>query len=114
MQLDNNTKFDINIKWLIQIVCVATGAAWGYFNVTSELNQHKMDIMRMNEYVTMNSDFRVKWPLGQLGSLPDDAEQNLRLKYIEKDIEKLLALTEELKTKSIKQEVENQVKEKEN
>jgi hypothetical protein len=47
-----------------------------------------MDVMRMQEYVTMNSDFRTKWPLGQLGSLPDDAEQNLRLKYIEKEIEK--------------------------
>jgi hypothetical protein len=31
----------------------------------------------------MNSEFRVKWPRGELGALPDDAEQNMRLKYLE-------------------------------
>lgn len=105
MQLDNNTKFDINIKWLIQIIGLTATAAWGYFTVTTHITELRMDVMRMQEFVTMNSDFRTKWPLGQLGSLPDDAEQNLRLKYIEREIEKMTLIVDDLKVKTIEAEV---------
>jgi len=54
--------------------------------------------------VEMNSDFRVKWPLGQLGALPDDAEQNMRLRFIEKDMEVMEAHVDTLRIRSIKQE----------
>jgi len=109
MQLDNNTKFDINIKWLIQIIGLTVTAAWAYFTITTHLTELKMDVMRMNEYVGMNSDFRTKWPLGQLGSLPDDAEQNLRLKYIEKELNKITSTVDELRVKSIESEVKQKI-----
>lgn len=110
MQLDNNTKFDINIKWLIQIIGLTITAAWAYFTITTHLTELKMDVIRMNDQVGMNSEFRIKWPLGQLGALPDDAEQNLRLKYIEKDLDKLSLTVDELKTKSIEAEVKQKFK----
>ncbi len=37
----------------------------------------------------MNSEFRIKWPRGELGALPDDAEQNMRLDMTERQIEKI-------------------------
>ncbi len=37
----------------------------------------------------MNSEFRIKWPRGELGALPDDAEQNLRLTYVEGNLSEL-------------------------
>ena len=52
----------------------------------------------------MNSDFRVKWPLGQLGALPDDAEQNMRLRFIEKDMEVMEAHVDTLRIKAGQQE----------
>tara|TARA_X000001382_G_scaffold30461_1_gene19512 strand:- start:87 stop:425 length:339 start_codon:yes stop_codon:yes gene_type:complete len=110
MQLDNNTKFDINIKWLVQIIGITITAAWGYFTITTDLTELKMDVIRMNDQVGMNSEFRTKWPLGQLGSLPDDAEQNLRLKYVEKDLNKLSLIVDDLKTKSIEAEVKQKIK----
>ena len=110
MQLDNNTKFDINIKWLVQIIGITITAAWGYFTITTDLTELKMDVIRMNDQVGMNSEFRTKWPLGQLGSLPDDAEQNLRLKYVEKDLNKLSLIVDDLKTKSIEAEVKQKFK----
>jgi hypothetical protein len=45
----------------------------------------------------MNSEFRIKWPRGELGSLPDDAEQNMRLLFLEKQQEKNDELLEELR-----------------
>jgi len=104
INIDNNTKFDINIKWLIQIISFTVVAAWGYFDINSQLGELKYEIMRLADEMKMNSEFRVKWPLGQLGALPDDAEQNLRLNYIEKDIQKHQSLLEDLQYKSIKRD----------
>ena len=94
---------------MIQIIGLTITAAWAYFTITTHLTELKMDVMRMNEYVGMNSEFRTKWPLGQLGSLPDDAEQNLRLKYIEKELNKLSITVDVLKTKSIEAEVKQKL-----
>jgi len=103
-ELNNDTSLGINLKWLIQIIVLAGMAVWGYFGLTSKISQLEIDVMRMKDSVTMNSDFRVKWPLGQLGALPDDAEQNMRLKFIEKDMEVMETHVDTLRIRSIKQE----------
>jgi hypothetical protein len=103
-KLNDQTSLGINVKWLIQIIAVAAMAVWGYFGLTSKIAQLEIDVLRMKDSVTMNSEFRVKWPLGQLGALPDDAEQNMRLRFIEKDIEIMEAHVDSLRIKSIQQQ----------
>ena len=103
-KVNDDTSLGINLKWLIQIIIVAGAAVWGYFGLTSKIAQLEIDVLRMKDSVTMNSEFRVKWPLGQLGALPDDAEQNMRLRFIEKDMEVMEAHVDALRIRSIKQE----------
>tara|TARA_R100000781_G_C4053286_1_gene118416 strand:- start:34 stop:441 length:408 start_codon:yes stop_codon:yes gene_type:complete len=103
-KIDDQASLGINLKWLIQIIVVAALAVWGYFGLTSQIAQLQIDVMRMKDAVEMNSDFRVKWPLGQLGALPDDAEQNMRLRFIEKDVQTMEAHIDTLRIRSIKQE----------
>jgi hypothetical protein len=50
----------------------------------------------------MNSEFRVKWPRGELGALPDDAEQNMRLLFLEKQASKQDELLEDLRYGQVK------------
>ena len=103
-KLNDNTSLGINLKWLIQIVVVAAMAVWGYFGLTSKISQLEIDVMRMKDNVIMNNEFRQKWPLGQLGALPDDAEQNMRLQFIEKDMQTMEAHVDALRVKSIQQQ----------
>ena len=84
--LDDSTSLGINIKLLIQIIVVAAMIVWGYFGITSKITQIEIQILRMEQSVKDNSEFRIKWPRGELGSLPDDAEQNMRLKYLEAEV----------------------------
>jgi len=98
-KVNDETSLGINLKWLVQIIIVAALAVWGYFGLTSEISQLQIDVMRMKDAVEMNSEFRVKWPLGQLGALPDDAEQNMRLRFIEKDIQVMEAHVDTLRIK---------------
>ena len=103
-KLNDQTSLGINLKWLIQIIVVAAMAVWGYFGLTSKIAQLEIDVLRMKDSVAMNSDFRVKWPLGQLGALPDDAEQNMRLRFIEKDMEVMEAHVDTLRIKAVQQQ----------
>ena len=100
-QVGDNTNLGINLKWLIQIIVVAALAVWGYFGLTSQISQLQIDVMRMKDSVEMNSEFRVKWPLGQLGALPDDAEQNMRLRFIEKDMQVMEAHVDTLRIQAV-------------
>jgi len=102
--INDNTSLGINLKWLIQIIAIAGMAVWGYFGITSKISQLEIDVMRMKDSVQMNSEFRVKWPLGQLGALPDDAEQNMRLRFIEADVATLEDHVDTLRIKSVKLE----------
>ena len=43
----------------------------------------------MQDAVEMNEEFRIKWPRGELGALPDDAVQDLNIEYLQDDLEKL-------------------------
>ena len=64
-------------------------AVWGYFGLTERITflEHEQELSKVQQ--SMNSEFRVKWPRGELGALPDDAEQNMRLDMAEKQMEKL-------------------------
>ena len=44
----------------------------------------------------MNTEFRVKWPRGELGALPDDAKQDLKIEYLQKDVENFKRLMEDI------------------
>jgi|TARA_R110000824_G_scaffold201935_1_gene386115 hypothetical protein len=105
-KLNDDTSLGINLKWLIQIIAVAAMAVWGYFGLTSRISQLEIDVLRMKDSAQLNSEFRVKWPLGQLGALPDDAEQNMRLGFIEKDMVKLETHVDNLRIKNVQQELQ--------
>ena len=99
-KLNDQTSLGISLKWLIQIIIIAAMVVWGYFGLTSKISQLEIDVLRMKDSVELNSEFRVKWPLGQLGALPDDAEQNMRLKFIEDDVSSLESHVDALRIKN--------------
>ena len=99
MKLDDSTNVGINIKWLIQIVVGVGAAVTLYCTIMSALSKLEIETMRHNQEIELNSEFRIKWPRGEMGSLPDDAEQNLRLNHVEKRVDHLEILVDELRQK---------------
>ena len=98
-ELSENTKFNINIKTIVGICVGLLSLAGVYFTLVAQIQQLEISLMRMESELDMNSEFRIKWPRGELGSLPDDAEQNLRLIYLEKYQSKAVIDLDELKLK---------------
>lgn len=98
-ELSENTNFNVNVKTIIAICAGLLSIAGVYFTLIAEIQQLRINVMRMESELNMNSEFRVKWPRGELGSLPDDAEQNMRLIYLEKYQSKAVGDIDELKLK---------------
>ncbi len=98
-ELSENTKFNVNVKTIIAICAGLLSIAGVYFTLIAEIQQMHLDLMRMESELEMNSEFRIKWPRGELGALPDDAEQNMRLIYLEKYQEKAVEDIDALKLK---------------
>jgi len=98
-ELSENTNFNVNVKTILAICAGLLSIAGVYFTLIAEIQQLRIDVMRMESELKMNSEFRIKWPRGELGSLPDDAEQNMRLLYLEKYQSKAVEDIDELKLK---------------
>ena len=98
-ELSEDTKFNVNVKTIIAICAGLLSIAGVYFTLIAEIQQLRINVMRMESELDMNSEFRIRWPRGELGSLPDDAEQNMRLLYLEKYQEKAVSDIDDLKLK---------------
>ncbi len=81
-QINDNTGMQINLRWFLQIMAAVAIAVWGYFGITERITflEHEQAMSKIQQ--SMNSEFRIKWPRGELGALPDDADETLQeLKY---------------------------------
>ena len=88
-RLNESSEITIPVRNLLALI-VATGVAvTGYFRVTERLSFMERSVELMNVQVESNSEFRILWPRGELGSLPADAEQNIRLTYLENLVDEI-------------------------
>ena len=92
------------------IVIVALGTM-GYFQVIERLNIADTRIQLMEKDLEENTEFRIKWPRGQLGSLPADSEQFMLIEDLYKQVEQLQKNQEMNMSNKIKIEfIEGQLK----
>ena len=103
LDLKEGVKVNLDIKSLIGIIIAILTVAGIWFSLKAELSQLQIDVFRMQDDVKLNHEFRVKWPRGEMGSLPDDAEQNLKIEYLQTDVEKLKEVVKQLELESAKE-----------
>ena len=99
VDINDSTNITIPIRNLLALILAVAVSVTGYVNLISrithlEQTQHIKDIE-----IGMNSEFRIKWPRGELGSLPDDAEQNLRLTYVESNLKEISDVVRKLQVR---------------
>ena len=103
LDLKEGAKVNLDIKSLIGIIIAILTVAGIWFSLKAELSQLQIDVFRMQDDVKLNHEFRVKWPRGEMGALPDDAEQNLKIEYLQSDVEKLERVVKQLELESAKE-----------
>ena len=71
---------------LIALVAIGT---WAFFGIQEKLNQNSTQLEIMEKDLVLNSEFRIGWPRGLLGSLPADSEQFMLIEELYKQTDKL-------------------------
>ena len=79
---------------LIGLVAIGT---WAYFGLIETQNQHHTRLQLMESDLEKNTEFRIKWPRGLMGSLPADSEQFMLIEDLYKTTEKL-TINQEMNT----------------
>ena len=94
MKVSETTNIAMPIKNLISIIAAVAIGVWAYFGITEKLNSHSTQLELMQKDLDKAVEFSIKWPRGEMGSLPADAAQFLLIEDALKDIEDI---QEELK-----------------
>ena len=88
-KLSDNTEVALPLRNLISMVAAASIATWAYFGIIERLNQIETNYHMMTADVEQNTEFRIKWPRGEMGSLPADSEQFMLIEHLSGELEKL-------------------------
>ncbi len=106
LNISESSKINLDVKTLISIVVGIVSMAGIWFTLTASIAQLQLDVYRMQEHVELNDEFRTKWPRGEMGALPDDAKQDLRISYLQKEVDYLRTVVKDLEITQAKNQVD--------
>ena len=93
--LSDDTAVAMPIRNIISIVGAVAVSTWAYSGVIERLNRIETQQEIEQSAIELNSEFRIEWPRGTMGSLPDDAEQNREIQALQLEIERIMEEVEE-------------------
>ena len=89
IDISEESKVAMPMKTVASLIAMVAIGTWAYFGVIEKQNLVTSRLNLMEKDLVENTDFRIKWPRGQLGSLPADSEQFMLIEDIYKQVEKL-------------------------
>ena len=91
IDVSDKTKFAMPVRNLISLIAFVAVGVWAYFGIIERLNRIETNNILMQADLVKNTEFRIKWPRGDLGSLPADAEQFMLIEHLSGEFDKLLS-----------------------
>ena len=89
MKVSDNTAISMPMRNLLSILAAVGVGVWAYFGVIERLNNVETQNTLMQSDLEKAVEFSIRWPRGELGSLPADAEQFMLLEMVSGQVEKL-------------------------
>ena len=96
MKISENTAVSMPMRNLISIIGAVAVGCWFGFGVIERLNIIETELQLMQADLEKNTEFRIKWPRGEMGSLPADSEQFLLIEDMIVDLEKLTTRVDDM------------------
>ena len=120
MKISDNTSVAMPMRNLISIVIAVGFGVWAYFGIVERLNQAETSIILIKEDIknettrldgtilgleegdiAENTEFRIKWPRGEMGTLPADSEQYMLIEFLSGQVETIIAQMEGMMNNSV-------------
>ena len=88
-KISDDTQVAMPLRNILSIVAGVAIATWAYFGIIERLNSIETDLTLMSSDLEKNTEFRIKWHRGEMGSLPADSEQFMLIEHLAGELEKL-------------------------
>jgi hypothetical protein len=89
MKVSSESSISMPMKNLISIIAAVAVGVWAYFGVVETLNKHSTELELMQKDLEANSEFRIKYPRGELGQSSGEAELFMLVEHLSGLVEQL-------------------------
>ena len=89
LKFSEEASVQMPMKTVFSLIAMVAIGTWAYFGIIENQNRMSTQIEIMNKDLEMNTEFRIKWPRGMLGSLPADSEQYMMLEDLYKTTDRI-------------------------
>ena len=96
LKIGEDQAVQMPMKTVISLIVIVALGTMGYFQIVERLNVADTKIQIMEKDLEENTLFRIKWPRGEMGSLPADSEQFMMLEDLYKQVDKINAQLEKM------------------
>lgn len=88
-KINEGTEVALPLRNIVSMIFITALATWGYFGITERLNAIEIQQQLIKADLVQNTEFRIKWPRGEMGTLPSDNEQFMLIEHLAGELEKL-------------------------
>ena len=96
LNISEEARVQMPMKTVASLIAMVAIGTWAYFGIIETQNKLSTQVELMQKDLTENTEFRIKWPRGQLGSRPADSEQFMMIEDLYKTTDKLNAHIENM------------------
>ena len=89
LDISDEARVQMPMKTVVSLITMVAIGTWAYFGIIETQNKLSTQVELMQKDLTENTEFRIKWPRGQLGSLPADSEQFMMIEDLYKTTDKI-------------------------
>ena len=89
LKISEEAAVQMPMKTVASLITMVAIGTWAYFGIIETQNKIQTTVELMSKDLTENTEFRIKWPRGQLGSLPADSEQFMMIEDLYKTTDKI-------------------------
>ena len=101
MKVSDNTSIDMPIRNLLSIVAAVAVGVWAYFGVVSRITSMETSLILAEKDLEKNTEFRIKWPRGEMGTLPADSEQYMLIEFMSEQVEAMQTEMESMMSNTV-------------
>ena len=101
LDVSDKTAISMPMRNLLAILSATAVGVWAFFGIQERLNNVETRVTLSESDLTKNTEFRIKWPRGELGSLPADAQQDLLIEFLSSQIESMQSDMESMMSNSV-------------
>ena len=101
MKVSEQTNVQMPLKTVVSLITLVSVGTWAYFGIIERLNNIETQGKLMLSDVEKNTEFRIKWPRGEMGSLPSDSQQDLLIEFMSSQLEHMQTEMEGMMSNSV-------------